>query len=85
MPYKILSCFAAGVPVVASRLGAVETVVRDGENGLLAGDWAEKISMLEDEALRERVGRAGRRTVEEGFSLEVCYARLKALLESLRR
>ncbi len=85
MPFKILYYFAAGVPVIASRLGAVETVIRDGENGLLAGDWAEKIGLLEDESLRERLGRAGRHTVEEGYSLESAWSKLKALLESIAR
>jgi glycosyltransferase involved in cell wall biosynthesis len=81
MPYKILSCFAAGVPVIASRLGAVGSVIRDGENGLLAGDWPEAIARLErDASMRERLGRAGRRTVEEGYSLSVCYERLKRIL-----
>ena len=83
MPFKILYYFAAGVPVVASRLGAVETVIRDGENGLLAGDWREKIEALRDPALRERLGRAGRRTVEAEFTVEAAYAKWKALLESL--
>jgi glycosyltransferase involved in cell wall biosynthesis len=85
MPFKILYYFAAGVPVVASRLGAVETVIRDGENGLLAGDWREKVDALRDEALRERLGRAGRKTVEEGFTVEAAYAKLRGLLESLVR
>jgi glycosyltransferase involved in cell wall biosynthesis len=83
MPFKILYYFAAGLPVVASRRGAVETVIRDGENGLLAGDWRGKIELLGDEGLRERLGRAGRRTVEEGYTVEAAYARLKALLVSL--
>ncbi len=82
MPFKILYYFAAGVPVVASRLGAVETVIRDGENGLLAGDWKEKLELLGDEALRERLGRAGRKTVEAEYTVEAAYAKLKALLES---
>lgn len=85
MPFKILNYFAAGVPVVASRRGAVETVIRDGENGLLAGDWREKIARLGDESLRERLGRAGRRTVEGEYTVEAAYAKLKALLESLAR
>ena len=83
MPYKILTYFAAGVPVVASRLGAVESVVRDGENGLLAGDWGACLRRLEDAALRERLGRAGRATVEKDFAVEASYAKLKALLLSL--
>jgi len=82
MPFKILYYFAAGVPVVASRLGAVETVIRDGENGLLAGDWSAQIGRLErDASLRERLGRAGRATVEASFTLEAAYSRLRALLD----
>ncbi len=83
MPYKILTYFAAGVPVVASRRGAIETVVRDGENGLLAGDWTEALRRLEDEPLRGRLGAAGRRTVEDGFTVERCYRKLRDLLRSL--
>jgi glycosyltransferase involved in cell wall biosynthesis len=84
MPYKILTYFAAGVPVIASRRGAVETVIRHGENGLLAGDWEDALRRLEDEKLRERLGLAGRRTVEAEFSVERCYEKLKELLRSLR-
>jgi glycosyltransferase involved in cell wall biosynthesis len=83
MPFKILYYFAAGVPVVASGLGAVTTVIRDGENGLLAGDWAAKIAALDDPALRERLGRAGRATVERDFTVESAYAKLKGLLERI--
>jgi glycosyltransferase involved in cell wall biosynthesis len=83
MPYKILTYFAAGVPVVASRRGAVESVLDDGDNGLLAGDWTECFRRLEDPALRQRLGQAGRATVERGFTVEACYSRLKALLTSL--
>jgi glycosyltransferase involved in cell wall biosynthesis len=83
MPYKIVTYFAAGVSVVASGLGAVASVIRDGENGLLAGDWAEAIRRLEDEGLRERLGRAGRRTAEADFTVERCYLKWKDLLRSL--
>ncbi len=83
MPFKILYYFAAGVPVIASRRGAVETVIQDGGNGLLAGDWAAHIARLEDPALRERIGRAGRATVEAQFTIESAYANLKRLLERL--
>lgn len=83
MPSKILHYFAAAVPVVATGNDVVRTVIRDGENGLLAGDWKSKIDLLRDPALRERIGRAGRKTVETSFTIEAAYAKLRALLESL--
>jgi glycosyltransferase involved in cell wall biosynthesis len=85
MPYKILPYFASGVPVVATGLGAVSGVIRDGENGLLTGDWKAQIARLEDAGLRERLGRAGRKTVEAHFTVDAAYAKLKALFESLAR
>ena len=85
MPFKILPYFASGVPVVATGLGAVASVIRDGENGLLAGDWRAQILRLEDAGLRERLGRAGRKTVEADFTIAAAYAKLRALFESLRK
>jgi glycosyltransferase involved in cell wall biosynthesis len=83
MPFKIVPYFASGVPVVATALGAVTGVIRDGENGLLAGDWKSQIARLEDPALRERLGRAGRRTAETNFTIDAAYAKWKVLLHSL--
>lgn len=83
MPFKIVCYFAAGVPVVASARGAVASVIRDGGNGLLAGDWAAQIAKLEDPALRERLGRAGRATAEADFTLESAYKKLRAVFASV--
>jgi len=83
MPFKIVPYFASGVPVLATALGAVSGVIRDGENGLLAGDWKAQIGRLEDPALRERLGRAGRRTAEAHFTIDAAYSKWKSLLDSL--
>lgn len=85
MPLKILHYFASAVPVVATSIGGVPTVIRDGENGFLAGDWKEKIGRLRDPALRERMGRAGRATVEASYTVETAYAKLKGVFESVVR
>jgi glycosyltransferase involved in cell wall biosynthesis len=85
MPFKILNYFAAAVPVIATKLGGVTGVIRDGENGLLAGDWKEKIERLRDPALREKLGRAGRATVESTFTIDAAYAKLKSVLESVAK
>lgn len=41
IPNAVLEAMAAGVPVVASPVGGVEEVVRDGETGLIARTAAE--------------------------------------------
>ena len=60
---------AAGVPPVGTARGGIPEVVVDGESGLLlprspsAADVEERLlKLLEDDALRERLARAGRHT-----------------------
>ena len=75
MPMSVLEAMAAGLPVVASEVGGVPEVVVDGETGFLTrsgrtDDLAEALGRLvADARLRERLGDAGRRRVEERFAL----------------
>jgi len=51
-PRTIVEAFACGLPVIASRLGAMAEIVRDGETGLLfephnADDLADKMAWAE--------------------------------------
>lgn len=72
----ILEAMACGVPVVASAVGGIFAVIRDGENGLLAPPrdpkaLADRIrELLLNPARRSEVARAGRETVEQHFSLD---------------
>ncbi|GAA2069462.1 glycosyltransferase family 4 protein [Aeromicrobium halocynthiae] len=65
-PLKLYEYFAAGLPVVASRIGQTAVVVRDGENGLLvpAGDpdalAAALTRLSESSGLRSRLGGTAR-------------------------
>ncbi|MFH0764089.1 MAG: glycosyltransferase family 4 protein [Candidatus Omnitrophota bacterium] len=65
-----------GIPVVATNVGGVPEVVKDGKTGFLvpAGDsgrLAEQIiRLLSNKDLRQAFGIAGRRWVEERFNLE---------------
>jgi glycosyltransferase involved in cell wall biosynthesis len=72
---KALQYMGVGVPVVASRIGAACDFIRDGVNGYLAGsidEWIERLSrLIVDPSLRAKVGREGRATVEERFSVRV--------------
>jgi glycosyltransferase involved in cell wall biosynthesis len=73
-PFKLLQYLALGVPAVASRAGVATSVIRDGENGLLAGspgEWHDALErLIGDHALRQRLVSAGRDTVIANFTLE---------------
>ena len=72
--YKILQYMAAGVPVVASAVGANNDIITDGVNGFLAktsDDWVRSISSLvQDPKLRRTFGLRGRELVEKKYSLD---------------
>jgi glycosyltransferase involved in cell wall biosynthesis len=73
-PFKLLQYLALGIPAVCARVGVASTVIRHGENGLLAGsleEWRDGLEMLIGDAeLRRRLGTAGRETVQQSYTLE---------------
>ena len=87
--FKAIEFMACGVPVVASAVGVNREIIEDGVNGFLAStddEWVEKLGrLLEDPALRRRFGQAGRRTIEERYSLRVHAPTLGALLHDVAR
>lgn len=76
MPTVILEAMACGIPVVATRVGAVTELVMDGKTGLLVeplddSALAAAIGRLAgDPDLRVRLGEAGRRRFEQAFKLD---------------
>ena len=83
---KMLQYMANAVPAVVSYTPTNAEIIEDGVSGFLADsekEWAEKMSLLiESQALRQKVGISGRKTIEARFSLEVNSPRLKELLEN---
>ena len=72
-PVSVIEALAGGRPVVATRVGGVPDVVRDGVDGFLVepGDidaLAERLGRLAaDPALAARMGEAGRARVLERY------------------
>lgn len=68
---KILQYQAAGLPVIANRVGSHLEMIEPGETGFLADDvdeWAAAIKASADLASRSRMGAAARRSVEIQYS-----------------
>ena len=88
---SLLETFASGVPVVASRIGAVAEIVGDGENGVLfaAGDptdLAAKVTALwNDPATARRLGATARREVEQRYGAERNLEQLTRIYASVLR
>jgi len=64
-------------PVVATRVGGIPELMKDGETGFLiekgdAQGWIDKLGMLiSDENKAKQMGKAGREFVEKTFSWDV--------------
>ncbi|MBM3888538.1 MAG: glycosyltransferase family 4 protein [Verrucomicrobia bacterium] len=92
-PFGVVATEAmmAGTAVVASRSGGLAEIVRDGETGYLVppGDTdalaAALLRLLQDRALAERMGRAGRDLALAEFNESRMVDRFVQLYESLRR
>ncbi|MDO8736151.1 MAG: glycosyltransferase family 4 protein [Thermoleophilia bacterium] len=90
-PNVILEAFACGKPVVASRIGGIPEMVRDGMTGLLAepGDiesLRDCIARLwNDPALSREMGAAARRLAETEYSPETHYSRIMETYKQIKR
>ncbi len=85
--YKLIQYMACGLPVVASPVGVNSEIVEHGVNGFLAesdDEWRAAVeTLLNDANLRHRMGTAGRRKVEEQYSLQVWGPRVAQMLRSV--
>jgi glycosyltransferase involved in cell wall biosynthesis len=85
-PNAVVEAMAAGRPVVATDVaGGLPEMVREGQNGMLVpyGDvgsmTAALVALCADEALRSRMGRAGRERYRQDFTVERMIERTLAI------
>lgn len=87
-PLALLQAMACGLPAVASRVGGVPEIVRDGVDGLLfpagdAGALARALrSMVTDPARCRAMGDRARHRVVQHYTLQTC---VDGLLDTYRK
>ena len=76
MPNAVLEAMACEKAVVATAVGGVIDVIKDSENGstVPANDAASLskaiLALLNDPALRVRLGKSARETIQKEFTLQ---------------
>lgn len=82
--YKLIQYMACGLPVVASPVGVNSEIVEHGVNGFLVEtpeDWSQALeALIRNPELRKKMGQAGRKKVEESYSLQVYGPRVASRL-----
>lgn len=81
-PRVILEAFAAGVPVVASRIGGLPELVEDGVNGYLVEPrseraWRQALERIGNEEQSERLGSAALATWRRRFTPDIAVQELE--------
>lgn len=83
----VIEASACGLPVVVSDAGGLPEVVRDGETGLVV-QREDPVALaralqqlLDDPALRVRLGRAGRVHVQAHYEWDACVQQMVELYE----
>lgn len=89
IPVAMLEAMAAGVPMVATRVGGIPEVIRDGVEGLLVESrHPEELAVAimrvaQDVDLRAAIGMQGRKRIVSLYSREAICGRYEALFRDL--
>jgi glycosyltransferase involved in cell wall biosynthesis len=86
---KALQFMALSIPTICSSVGVNTDIIQDNENGMLAdseSEWVEKMSLLlQSREMRERLGQAGRGTVQEKYSAKTQAPHVYDIFKSVVR
>ena len=86
---KALQFMALGIPTVCSPVGVNTDIIQDDRNGFIAAseeEWVDKLGrLIRSHELRQRLGHAGRVTVEQKYSAITQTPRVFEIFKSVLR
>ncbi len=89
IPVVLMEAMAAGLPIVSTQHAAIPELVRDETTGYLAEErdvdaLTQRLdALIKDDALRQRLGTAGRMVVETEFNIDTLNDQLIARFQEL--
>lgn len=87
VPVVLMEAMASHLPVIATRIAGISELVEEGVSGCLVPPGSEDaleaaiVSVLQDEARRNHMGKAGRARVEAGFDVAKEAAKIGRLID----
>ena len=90
IPMVLLEAMGTGLPVVASSVGGIPYVIKDGSIGVLMDSrspsaWAKALTaLLKDPSRRQAMGDCARRHIRANFSVEQVAARYLSVYERVK-
>ncbi|MGR3174885.1 MAG: glycosyltransferase [Candidatus Scalindua sp.] len=89
MPLSILEAMDCGKPIIATNVGGVPEIVKDGVNGILVSPkdpealYSAMNELLDDRKRQEKMGRNGKRVCNESFSSKTMVGKIEDLYDFL--
>jgi glycosyltransferase involved in cell wall biosynthesis len=89
LPMTVLEAMAASKPVIATRVGAIPSVIRDGENGLLVAPKDSEglrnavASLLNDPERRRQLGDQAHAWVSQNYTSEAMALKYREMYEGV--
>lgn len=86
-PTSVLEASAMGIPVITTQATGCCDSIRDGETGFFVDHNEKELEqalrkLYGDATLRERMGKAGRKFVEENFKQEIVWEEIEKLYQA---